>query len=191
MRKLFAAAVLCAGIFGTLCGCSSGKLPFSDGKQTDFDTGYTVTADITCGDLEAKADITRHGKDDWEFSFTEPKELMGLNITVDAENITASLGDLSVSAEPKGVYSSLPKIISYAVDKLPELTQSMTESEGVLTAQSEYEGEKVVITAAKDTGALISLKCPYHKLSVRFSNQERVQPSRESNPADEVKIIEE
>ena len=70
------------------------------------------------------------------------------------------------------MYSALPEIISRAVDKLPEIAQeSMTEKDGVLTAETDFNGERVIITAAKDTGELISLKCPSYKLSVHFSNQ--------------------
>lgn len=177
----------CAFLSLTMCSCSAGKLPFGTEKATDFDTSYAVTADITCGELEAKADITRKAANEWEFCFTEPKELMGICLTLDESGITAKLGALSVSAEPTGVYSALPEIIASAVDKLPNVAQeSMTEQDGVLTAQTEFNGQRVIITAANDTGELISLKCPYYKLAVHFSNQTATPFSTE-----EIAIIEE
>ncbi len=172
MRKGFikcAAAVLLAGM---MCGCKDGNIPFTGSKKTDFDTGYSVTADITCGKLSATADVTRNSTNDWLFCFTEPKELMGLTLCLDDAGMTVKLGALSVSADISQEYSALPEIIAKAVDKLPELTEdNMTEKDGVLTAETDFNGQRVIITAAKDTGELISLKCPYYKLAVHFSGQ--------------------
>lgn len=193
MRKLISTSVLCVSLAILLGACSSGKMPFSPSKQVDFDSGYTVSADITCGKLDAKADITRNGKNDWEFTFSEPKALMGLTLHLTDGEMSANLGGLNVSAQPKGVYASLPGIIAQAVDKLPEIQESMTEKDGVLTAESEFDGQKVIITAAGDSGELISLKCPYHKLSVHFSEQQKISPPETKDPASdsEVMIIEE
>lgn len=171
MKKLIAAAAVSVFTAFSLSGCSA-SLPFNGNRSVSFDKSYTVNADISCGDLKAKAEVTRKGAEEWEFCFTEPKELMGLSFSLDKAGITAKLGALSVTAESNGVYSQLPKIIAQAVDRLPELAQeTMTEEDGVLTAQTEFNGKKVIITAAADTGELISLKCPYYKLAVHFSGQ--------------------
>lgn len=165
----------CALIALTLSSCSAGSIPFSGSKQVNFDTGYTVNADISCGEFKAKADITRKAENSWEFQFTEPKQLMGMKLSLDDGVMTAKLGSFSISADDSGVYNTLPKIISQAVDTMPDMpAESLTEEEGVLTAETEFNGQRVVITAAKDTGNLISLKCPYYKLTVHFSEQAKL-----------------
>lgn len=166
-----------AAIIGTslLCGCA--KLPFNPLTPTPkFDSTYTVAAEITCDDLTAKADVTRRGADDWTFSFTEPKRLNGVTMTLGADGWSAKLGDLSFSAEDNGIYTLIPEVIGSSIDSLANCTnEDFTVSDGVLTADSEFGGKKVTVTA-NENGGLISLKCPYHKLSVSFADQQPYTP---------------
>ena len=175
IRGALAAVLMCGGCAGSGCAAS---LPFS--AETDFDTAYTVTAQIICGELEAVAEVTRSGGGRWDFSFTEPQELMGITISLDEDGYTASLGGLSFSAEDNPVYSTVPDIISAAVDSLSDVpSESISEQDGVLTIDTEYDGRRVTVTAASDSGELISLKCPYHKLAVYFSEQNAVLETEE------------
>ena len=174
MKKTLAKGVkilLCGIAVTAVCGCSA-KLPFTVPKTADFDTSYSVNCDITCGDLDATAEVKRVGSGSWEFRFTEPKQLSGLTFTLDENGLTASLGALKFSAEPNEVYTMIPDIISAAVDTLPQIQQSgLSEEDGVITITTQFADKPVTITAAKDTGELISLKCPYYKLAVYFSGQ--------------------
>ncbi len=168
-----------AAIIGTgmLCGCA--KLPFSPlaPNAPSFDSTYTITAEITYDDLVAKADVTRRGADDWTFSFTEPKRLNGVTMTLDADGWSAKLGGLSFSAGDSDLYTLIPKVIGGSIDQLANSTNGdRTVSDGVLTANSEFNGKKVTVTANGQSGDLISLKCPYHKLSVSFTGQQPYTP---------------
>lgn len=168
--KMIAAAVLAAAGTLSLCGCGSG-LPFVQ-KTPNFNSTYTVTADITYDKIKAKADITRVTLDEWEFCFTEPKQLNGLSVKLNGEKFVASLGGLSFTAENNPLYVAAPKLISDSIMLLSgAANDKTTSSEGVLTFSDELDGRRVTITANERTGDLISLKCPNCKLSVSFSDQ--------------------
>lgn len=172
--KNYGKALVCCAAAAALCGCSA-KLPFAAPKTAGFDTRYSVNADITCGELEASAEVRRTGSGSWEFRFTEPQQLSGLTLSLDESGLSASLGALSFEVEPNEVYTMIPDIISAAVDTLPEVQQgSLSEEDGVITLTTQFAEKPVTITAAKDTGELISLKCPYYKLAVYFSGQEEL-----------------
>lgn len=167
--KKAAAALAAAGTL-FLSGCG-GKLPFTQ-RTPDFNSTYTVSADITFDSLKAKADLTRVTLDEWEFKFTEPKQLSGLTIKLNSEKYAASLGGLSFSAEDNPVYTALPKLIANSIGLLSRSAgENIASSDGVLTITDELDGKRVTITANERTGDLISLKCPHHKLSVNFSGQ--------------------
>ena len=172
LSKLKRAATALA-VAGTLIltGCK-GKLPFTQ-RTPDLNSTYTVNADITFDALKAKAELTRVTSDEWEFRFTEPKQLNGLCIKLNSERYNASLGGLSFSAEDSSVYTALPKLIAKSIGLLSKAVgENITSSEdGVLTFTGELDGKRFTITANERTGDLISLKCPHFKLSVNFSDQ--------------------
>lgn len=169
-----------------LCGCQS-SLPFAQ-KAAFQEKNCVMNAQIDCGEFSANAEITRRGENEWEFAFTEPAQLMGVVITLDSEGVNASLGGLSVEVEPSMVYNMLPQIVANAIDSLGELpSESITEKDGVLTLQTDCGAGNVIVTAQKDSCDLISLKCPFQRLAVYFSDVKEIDTS-ESN---EVRIIEE
>lgn len=183
-RTAFAALAVSTAL---LCGCAN-SLPFTE-KPAYHEKNCTMNADISCGELSAQAKVTRRAEGDWEFAFTEPKELMGVVVTLGEDGVTASLGALSVTAEPSAVYNMLPQIIARAVDALPNTpTDKITEADGVLTLENECADGKVVVTAKKSTGELITLKCPYQRLAVCFT--ELADEVCETADSDEVRIIE-
>ena len=167
----FGKILICGAVMAAMCGCSAG-LPFTAPKTADFDTRYSVNADITCGELEASAEIKRTGSGSWQFCFTEPKQLSGLTLSLNEDGLTAGLGALSFNVEPNEIYTMIPDIVSAAVDTLPEVQDgSLSEEDGIITLTTQFGEKPVTVTAAKDTGELISLKCPYYKLAVYFSGQ--------------------
>ena len=186
-RTAFAAIAVSTAL---LCGCAD-SLPFTE-KPAYHEKNCTMNAEISCGELSAQAKVTRRGEGEWEFAFTEPKELMGVVVTLGDEGVTASLGALSVTAEPSAVYNRLPQIIARAVDALPDTpADKISEEDGILTLENECADGKVVVTAQKSTGSLITLKCPYQRLAVCFSDiADELCESSEDAEVDEVRIIE-
>lgn len=165
------AAVAALGMAVTLAGCSM-KLPFT-GKKPDFDASYTVCAQIQCGSLNAKADVTRAGKQDWRFEFTEPKQLCGVVMSYGQSGLSAELGELSFMADDNPQYAMLPEIISSSVDELSGLgSDNFASDNGTLTAELSFDGQRVTITLDEDTGNLVSLSCPHYQLAVNFSEQQ-------------------
>lgn len=173
-RKIgaFAAA---AALSLLLCGCGS-EMPFAQ-RTPNFNTTYTVTADITYDKVKAKAELTRIDNTEWKFEFVEPKELKGLSISLNDEKYSASLDGLSFTAEHNAVYAAAPRVITKAIALLSSSSNDkMTSSDGVLTFTDELDGKRVTVTADERTGSLISLKLPHLKLAVNFSDQQPYAP---------------
>ncbi len=168
--KKTALAAIAAGAVIALSGCN-GKIPFTE-KRLDFNKSYTVCAEINCDRLKAKADVTRAGAQDWQFVFTEPKQLKGMTLSYGKSGLSGSLGGLSFSADENSEYAMLPEIIAASVDTLAALpTESLLKEDGAVVAEPTFDGEKVTVTLDEKTGALLSLKCPHYQLAVTFSDQ--------------------
>lgn len=177
--KKIAAGSAAVVLAASLCGCN-GKLPFT-GSKPDFNKSYLVSAEIRCDRLNAKADIIRAGNNDWEFTFTEPKELSGIVLAINTNGYTARLGEMKFRADENVEYTMLPEVIFTALDMLAVTSNDqLTEEDGVLTAQLALDDKTVTVTA-DSKGDLISLKSPYHQLSVNFSGQ---KPYTSPLPAD-------
>lgn len=169
MRKTAASAAL--GMAVTLAGCSM-KLPFT-GKKPDIETSYTVCADIQCGRLNAKADVTRAGAQDWRFEFTEPKQLCGVVMSYGKSGLVAELGGLSFMTDDNPQYAMLPEIISCSIDGLAGLaSESFAGDNGNLAAELTFDGQRVTVTLDESSGNLIALSCPHYQLAVNFSEQQ-------------------
>lgn len=151
-----------------LCGCNADNI-FGKSKP-NYDSAYTIKAEIKSGELEAVADITRNGSGDYIFSFSEPDHLMGMSIALFEDGMTASLGSMNVTAD-SSFYTAIPETIAESIDSLSSVdAETITEQEGVLTLNTEADGDKVIVTSDQD-GGLLTLKCPSQKLSVKFSEQ--------------------
>lgn len=173
-RKIGAVAALAAVM--SLCGCGT-ELPFTQ-KAPNFNTTYTVTAEITYDKVKAKAELTRVDDTEWQFDFVEPKQLSGLSISLNDKKYSASLDGLSFTAEDSAVYAAAPQIIAKTIGLLAKSTSdNLTSSDGVLTFTGELDGKRVTVTADERTGSLISLKLPNLKLAVNFSDQKPFIPS--------------
>lgn len=168
-----------------LSGCSSGKL-FA--AKPDFNSAYTVEAQVKCGGDESRATVTRNSSGDWEFCFTEPEALNGIKLNLSGGQMSAALGELNISAEESPAYTTVPELIADSLDLLPDVkSDKITDNEGILSIETELDSRRVTVTA-DSSGNLISLKCPYHKLSVYFSNQQTLGAAAESTESDEGSI---
>lgn len=155
-----------------LCGCSGTQLL---SKPTpDFDKTYEISAEIDYGKYTATADITRNGNGNWTFSFSEPEYLMGVELILKDDGMTASLGDISVTADGNSMYTMIPDTIASVLDALPSLAaDSITDNEGILTMNTYIRGDKAVVTSDTN-GNLLTLKCPSQRLSVKFSGLQEI-----------------
>ncbi len=178
--KRTALAAVAAGAVIMLSGCD-GKIPFTE-KRLDFNKSYTVCAEINCDRLKAKADVTRAAAQDWQFVFTEPKQLKGMTLSYGKSGLSGSLGDLSFGADENSEYAMLPEIIAASIDTLAALpTESLLKEDGAVVAEPTFDGEKVTVTMDEKTGALLSLKCPHYQLAVTFSEQKPYVPAPSDN----------
>lgn len=149
-----------------------------------------MSAELVYDKLKAAADVTRKSENCWEFEFTQPKQLNGIKMCLDNGNLSVGLGGLSVGVEESSVYSVLPQLIAAAIDSLPDVDSGLISTEdGVMSLVTDLSGKSVTITADAATGKLISMKCPSHKLSVKFSGQEAI--AIETEETDECRLISE
>lgn len=166
------AAVGAAAVMAALmCGCEGGLggLPLSAGKTPELDKGWSAQADITFGESSAKADVTRSEQGCWEFAFTEPPELCGVVMTLENGSVSASLGELNVTAG-EGGYTMLPLLIADGIDAVSGADKSaMSEKDGVLTIRTEADGSSCTVTADSATGGILSFRSPGNKLAAYFS----------------------
>ena len=88
-KSKFVKSAAILSLVGMLCGC--GTIPFTQ-KAPNFDSTYTINAEITYDKLKAKANLTRMENNEWEFKFTEPKQLNGLSVKLNQNGYSASLG---------------------------------------------------------------------------------------------------
>lgn len=164
-----------------LSGCS-GKLPFT-GKSPDFSVNKTFCAEIKSGKLEASANVTR-ADGEWEFAFTAPKTLCGVVVKFGEKGVSANLGSLSLSVADNADYALYPEIIAETIDALGKIpAEKISSAEGVLTAETDFEGSRTTVSADERTGKLISLKCPSYKLSVNFSDAQKPDAPQSSSSA--------
>ena len=166
LKILGAAAALC--MTGLACGCE-GAVNLNSPKLPDLDRSYSASAEITFGSNTAQAEVTRSEPGSWEFSFSEPAELSGVIMRIDNGELTASLGDLSVTAG-EGNYTTMPMLIAEGIDSLGSVKPTdITEENGILTIKLKSDGKSCTVTADKATGDIISFKSPGSKLAVYFS----------------------
>lgn len=180
IRTAVTAALLCSSVLLTGCG---GGMSLNSPKLPDLSGGYCASAEISFSGGKAQAEVTRSEPGCWEFCFSEPPELSGLIMTVNNGELSASLGELSVTAG-EGDYTALPVVIAEGIDSLSGAKpENVTEEDGVLTIRLKADGKSCTVTADKATGDILSFRSPSNKLAVYFSN---VSPYTE-----EVGLIEE
>ena len=160
------AAALAAALM--MSGCQ-GELPFAAVKTPELSNAWTAQAEIKFGDNNARAEVTRIEPGCWEFGFTEPQELCGVTMTVENGTLTASLGELTVTAGD-GENTILPMLIAAGIDSAGENAGSASEKDGVLTIKTEADGSSCTVTADSSTGDILTFRSPSNKLAVFFSD---------------------
>lgn len=166
MRSVFGAAAVTASLL--MCGCQ-GELPFKAAKTPELSCSWTALAEIKFGDNNARAEVTRSEPGCWEFSFTEPQELSGVKMKLENGELTASLGELSVTAG-EGDNTILPMLIAQGIDSAGENAGGAAEKDGVLTIKTDVDGSSCTVTADSSTGDILSFRSPGNKLAVFFSD---------------------
>lgn len=166
IRIISGAAALTAVLL--MSGCQ-GELPFAAAKTPELSSLWTAQAEIKFGDNNARAEVTRSEPGCWEFGFTEPQELCGVTMKLENGTLTASLGELSVTAG-EGENMILPMLIAEGIDSAGENAGSASEKDGVLTIKTEADGCACTVTADSSTGDILTFRSPGNKLAVFFSD---------------------
>lgn len=183
MKKLskIALLALCGILFS---GCAGNNPLFP--QKPDFSAGYSMTAEINCGKLEAVADVVYNAENDWQFTFSEPKALAGMTLNFTEKGLSGALGELDFDVDENENYTLLPEIIASSIETLASVpAEKRAISDGIMTIETAFNGKPVTVTA-DPSGKLISLKCPYYSVAVNFSNRSKItQNSSESSDTSE------
>lgn len=169
MKRIISAFMLAAAII-LLSGCDGGLLPGS--TPPDLSKPFELTAKIEQDDFDATAEVTRTAADNWEFVFTEPKNISGLTVKIEDGIYKASLDDLTLETEDNNsVYSTIPSLIAEAVDAASEadgITVSDKNGTTVVTGNAGKYAYSIDYSRAENE--ITKLNIPSQKLSVTFES---------------------
>ena len=112
LKIITAGAVFLASV--ALTGCQ-GSNPFTQQNSPEIPESWSAGAEITFGTNKAQAEVTRSEPGCWEFGFTEPQELCGVTMKLENGTLTASLGELNVTAG-EGDNTILPLLVAEGID---------------------------------------------------------------------------
>lgn len=166
--KKFAAAA-CALVLGAVSfGCDKRSTEINPPKLSG---AFTCTASMTCGELEASAEITRLGENMWEALFSNPSTLAGVKLC---------FYDDTVSASYKGLEFSVPKaampvesMMSGFIDVVEELAKSTekikaTEKDGALEVEGKTQAGDYTMSFDKDGSTPVKFEMPSLPLCIKF-----------------------
>jgi len=163
-RWIMTAAVLAAGtVFGMMALSGCGRKP-ADMTPEDaaalFGTDYTVSSDITFGELQLTADLTRQGGQT-AVVITSPEHLEGLSF----DGSTVRYKDLEVTAALPA--ASLQTVLDDVLDQLgrPESLKVSRSEDGQTIVSGNANGNFSLIVS---DGAPVLLKMPGEGLTAAF-----------------------
>ncbi len=159
---------------------SCGEAPVT--LDPSLSDAFTVTAELSCGDTTASANLTRYGKDLWDAEFSEPDSLAGVLFSAVNHEITASYKGLAFSV-PK---SALPvkSVLTLFFDAVDDVLDSETlnckqsndgyEAEGALS-------EGTYVMTFDSSGLLLTFEMPNQEIAIQFTGYQELENTSESN----------
>lgn len=132
---------------------------------------YSMTADVTSGDLTAAAEITRNGPRNWTASFTAPEALAGVVLSFVDNAVTASYKGLSFSVPQSAlpVRSGLGMLFG-VLDELADKNQlDCVKEDGTCRIEGSIEEGNYILTLDV-AGVPTAFSIPGQGVEMRFSN---------------------
>lgn len=170
MKKL--SALFMSFVFAvTLSACDAGAGKTSM-EQPELSSSFSCNAEITCGDTEATATVTRLGKSAWDTEFQSPKTLAGVKLSLLDDEMTASYKGLSFSV-PKSALPLKSVIMNFseAIDLQAEKTSLEGKAkDGIITIEGECTGGEYKLKLDETTGGLTGFEMPAYELVIIFTD---------------------
>lgn len=170
MRRLlaiFLAFTLCIGC----TGCKSKPNP-KEMQKIDLQKGFSATANISYGSLQAVAEINRSGVGLCTIELTSPSHLKGLKFELADGRTTVSYRGLKVDLTEEGMLASaVTSAISNALDTAAQGTgiTFTKRSEGIVIAGKNDLGA-FELTFDPKAGTLVRLSIPTVELDCSFGD---------------------
>ncbi|MGI5895047.1 MAG: hypothetical protein ACOX6P_10735 [Candidatus Merdivicinus sp.] len=170
LAQIILSVCLC-GILGG-CGVNGGvsSVPDAETVSQAVQQPFDAVAEIKMGGIEATADLNKSEEDVFTFTFTAPKTLSGMTVTMDKENIGLSYLGLHVEADSEEVLSSsVTKAIVASINKAAEPEGITVGVEGTaITVSGETESGEFVLTLDPRSRSMLSLSIPELDLTCHF-----------------------
>jgi hypothetical protein len=161
-KRFFTAAltgITAAVVTGMLAGCSSAAF------APDLNKGYRMTADITYGDISARANLARNYTGEWTVTFAEPYSLSGVEWIYSNGTLTTEYDGVAAANTADSV----------GVQMIDALENAVAGSDGNRHVSSSggdiaVSGENYTLIVDRSSATPIALSMPGALLEVTFSN---------------------
>jgi hypothetical protein len=158
-KRFFAAVLTTISLAGVLAGCSMTAF------TPDLNKGYRMTADITYGDISARANIARNYAGEWSATFTEPYSLNGVLWTYSGGVLTTGYDGVAAANTADAVGTQMLSALENAVAGEDE-NRHVSSNGGDIAVT----GDNYTLLVDRASGTPAALSMPGVMLEVTFSN---------------------
>jgi hypothetical protein len=144
---------------GALAGCSMTAF------TPELNKGYRMTADITYGDISARANIARNYAGGWTATFTEPYSLAGVEWDFSGGTLTTAYDGVITSNTAEAVGTQMLNALENAMAG-DESSRNIASSGKDIAVT----GENYTLVVDRASGTPAALSMPGILLEVKFSN---------------------
>ena len=164
MKHRFVAFIACVLAVCMLGGCGAS----SDETKEPVTDGFSCAAQITYGEMELTARLSRTAEETFTVSFESPKSLKGVTVGLSGTDMTLELGGMSVAVPTERVPQRALILCLARVLEADQPTGLRTEDGYVI--EGEVEGESYTMVCDPDSGLPRSLTVPSQELTVTFTD---------------------
>lgn len=178
-RKAVSIVLLVILLLTVCTSCKSGGGFLS--RTPDMNTQYEAEMKIQSGELEFSGRVRRYGTELWEMSVDAPETLAGLEITMNSENVRATLDDLVLDIPVEDVRgTAVFALIFKALDNAAVSTLSCTETEDGMYYEGEFGGTIYRLTFDSETLEPLLLEIPEAGITAEIKGFEAIDEMEET-----------
>ncbi len=164
---------LVAGLLGG-CGRTSSLLPPNAQEVSEVvSQPFDAEAVIRMGDMEAVVDLNKSEAGVFSFTFTEPKALSGMTVSMDDETVGLSYLGMHIEGDSEQVLnSSAVKAIVSALNQAAKPNGIEIGVEGTaITVSGDSESGKFLLTLDPRSRSMLTLSIPELELTCHFGGR--------------------
>ncbi len=164
MKHRFIIVIACLLTVCVLSGCAAS----SERAKDPVTDGFACAAQITYGEMEIEARLSRTAEEAFTVSFESPKSLKGVTVGLSGADMTLELGGMSVAVPAERVPQRALILCLARVLEAAHPTGQRTEDGYVI--EGEAAGESYTLVCDPDSGLPRSLTVPSQELTVYFTD---------------------